>query len=168
MQFLKLYLPWLFKLHLQTSGGLRSSRLLGCHHSQFHSHQQWHSIRSPWNIYIPKCREQVINFFCQDCYLMTLFFTVWRTSTPEPSRGDGIVWTYIKDVTRYMPLFKETGSFILQLDNLIEAGLDGVYSSKVSSSRPNFSLEFNIPINNSDPSCHFLCVLSKSPPSRTI
>lgn len=168
MQFLKLYLPLLFSFFIQTSGGLRSCRLLGCYHSQFHSHQQWHSIRSPWNIYIPKCREQVINFFCQDSYLMTLFFTVWRTSTPEPSRGDGIVWTYIKDVTRYMPLFKETGSFILQLDNLIEAGLDGVYSSKVSSSIPNFSLEFNIPINNSGPSCHFLCVLSNSPFSRTI
>lgn len=65
---------------------------------------------------------------------MTLFFTVWRTSTPEPTRGDGIIWTYVKDVTRYMPLFKEKGLFILQLDNLIETGLTGVYSSKVSSS----------------------------------
>lgn len=25
---------------------------------------------------------------------------IWRTSTPEPTRGDGIVWTYVKDVTR--------------------------------------------------------------------
>ena len=58
---------------IQTSGGLRSCRLLGCHHSQFHSHQQWNSIRSPWNIYIPKRREQVNNYFCQDGYLMTSF-----------------------------------------------------------------------------------------------
>ncbi|KAF8798027.1 hypothetical protein BYT27DRAFT_7343797 [Phlegmacium glaucopus] len=54
---------------------------------------------------------------------------IWRTSTPEPTRGDGIIWTYIKDVTRYMPLFNKQGTFILQLDNLIQPGLDGVYST---------------------------------------
>ncbi|KAG7092461.1 hypothetical protein E1B28_008813 [Marasmius oreades] len=54
---------------------------------------------------------------------------IWRTSTPEPSRGDGIIWTYIKDVTRYTPLFAKPGTFILQLDNLIQQGLDGVYST---------------------------------------
>lgn len=56
---------------------------------------------------------------------------VWRTSTPEPTIGDGIIWTYIKDVTRYTPLFENPGLFILQLDNLIETGLDGIYSSKL-------------------------------------
>ncbi|KAJ8489678.1 hypothetical protein ONZ45_g13481 [Pleurotus djamor] len=54
---------------------------------------------------------------------------IWRTSTPEPTRGDGIVWTYIKDVTHYTPLFKEPGPLILQLDNLIQPGLDGIYST---------------------------------------
>ncbi|KAF8894619.1 peptide N-acetyl-beta-D-glucosaminyl asparaginase amidase A-domain-containing protein [Infundibulicybe gibba] len=54
---------------------------------------------------------------------------IWRTSTPEPSRGDGIIWTYVKDVTRYIPLFAKPGPFILQLDNLIQPGLDGVYST---------------------------------------
>ncbi|RDB21368.1 Peptide-N4-(N-acetyl-beta-glucosaminyl)asparagine amidase A [Hypsizygus marmoreus] len=54
---------------------------------------------------------------------------IWRTSTPEPTRGDGIIWTYIKDVTRYMPLFAKPGTFILQLDNLIQTGLDGIYST---------------------------------------
>ncbi|ESK96973.1 peptide-n4-(n-acetyl-beta-glucosaminyl)asparagine amidase a [Moniliophthora roreri MCA 2997] len=54
---------------------------------------------------------------------------IWRTSTPEPTRGDGIIWTYIKDVTRYTPLFAKPGTFILQLDNLIQEGLDGVYST---------------------------------------
>ena len=39
-----------------------------------------------------------------------------------------------------MPLFEETGTFILQLDNLIVPGLDldGIYSSKASSSVLNF------------------------------
>ncbi|KAF9264679.1 hypothetical protein L218DRAFT_998188 [Marasmius fiardii PR-910] len=54
---------------------------------------------------------------------------IWRTSTPEPTRGDGIIWTYVKDVTRYTPLFATAGTFILQLDNLIQEGLDGVYST---------------------------------------
>lgn len=54
---------------------------------------------------------------------------IWRTSTPEPTRGDGIIWTYVKDVTRFTPLFAMPGSFILQLDNLIQPGLDGIYST---------------------------------------
>ena len=70
------------------------------------------------------------NFFYQDGLSNDLALIVWRTSTPEPRKGDGIIWTYIKDVTRYKPLFEESGSFILQLDNLIEPGLDGIYSSK--------------------------------------
>ncbi|OSD08639.1 hypothetical protein PYCCODRAFT_1441479 [Trametes coccinea BRFM310] len=54
---------------------------------------------------------------------------IWRTSTPEPTRGDGIIWTYLKDVTRYTPLFAKPGTFILQLDNLLETGLDGQYAT---------------------------------------
>ncbi|KAF8831291.1 hypothetical protein HHX47_DHR1000757 [Lentinula edodes] len=53
---------------------------------------------------------------------------IWRTSTPEPSLT-GIIWTYIKDVTRFIPLFSNEGRLILQLDNLLETGLDGVYST---------------------------------------
>lgn len=57
---------------------------------------------------------------------------IWRTSTPEPTRGDGIIWTYIKDVSQYMPLFETAGTFIFQLDNLIEQGLDGIYSCELA------------------------------------
>ncbi|KAJ4487950.1 peptide N-acetyl-beta-D-glucosaminyl asparaginase amidase A-domain-containing protein [Lentinula aciculospora] len=53
---------------------------------------------------------------------------IWRTSTPEPSLT-GIIWTYIKDVTHFIPLFSEEGRLILQLDNLLETGLNGVYST---------------------------------------
>ncbi|KAJ7485270.1 peptide N-acetyl-beta-D-glucosaminyl asparaginase amidase A-domain-containing protein [Mycena latifolia] len=53
---------------------------------------------------------------------------IWRSSTPEPTIA-GIIWTYIKDVTRYTPLFAKPGTFILQLDNLIEASFNGVYST---------------------------------------
>ncbi|KAF7294928.1 Peptide-N4-(N-acetyl-beta-glucosaminyl)asparagine amidase A [Mycena indigotica] len=37
--------------------------------------------------------------------------------------------SYIKDVTRFTPLFAKPGTFILQLDNLIQTGLDGIYST---------------------------------------
>jgi hypothetical protein len=54
---------------------------------------------------------------------------VWRTSTPEPTSGAGIIWQYLKDVTRFLPLFSKPGTFILQFDNLIETGLNGEYAS---------------------------------------
>ncbi|KAL6305342.1 peptide N-acetyl-beta-D-glucosaminyl asparaginase amidase A-domain-containing protein [Sparassis latifolia] len=53
---------------------------------------------------------------------------IWRTSTPEPTT-DGIIWTYVKDVTRYTPLFAKPGTFILELDNLLETGLNGQYAT---------------------------------------
>jgi Peptide N-acetyl-beta-D-glucosaminyl asparaginase amidase A len=62
-------------------------------------------------------------------FLTRVQSTVWRTSTPEPIKGDGIIWTYLKDVTRFIPLFSKPGTFILQLDNLIESKLDGEYAS---------------------------------------
>ncbi|KAH9062601.1 peptide N-acetyl-beta-D-glucosaminyl asparaginase amidase A-domain-containing protein [Lactarius deliciosus] len=63
------------------------------------------------------------------------FFTfqnveIWRSSTliPNESGDDGIVWTYVKDVTRFIPLFSEPGTFILQLDNVVEPGYDGEFA----------------------------------------
>jgi len=55
---------------------------------------------------------------------------IWRSSTPEPTTT-GIIWTYVKDVTRYTPLFAKPGTFILELDNIIQTGLTGVYSTTV-------------------------------------
>ncbi|CAK5281947.1 unnamed protein product [Mycena citricolor] len=56
---------------------------------------------------------------------------IWRTSTPEPTAA-GIIWTYVKDVTKYTPLFAKPGLFIGQLDNIIETGLNGIYSSTMT------------------------------------
>ncbi|KAH9010509.1 peptide N-acetyl-beta-D-glucosaminyl asparaginase amidase A-domain-containing protein [Lactarius pseudohatsudake] len=68
-------------------------------------------------------------------YPRLAFFTfqnveIWRSSTPIPdeSGDDGIVWTYVKDVTRFIPLFSKPGTFILQLDNVVESGLDGEFA----------------------------------------
>ncbi|KAH9031822.1 peptide N-acetyl-beta-D-glucosaminyl asparaginase amidase A-domain-containing protein [Lactarius hengduanensis] len=68
-------------------------------------------------------------------YPRVAFFTfqnveIWRSSTPIPAESgpDGIVWTYVKDVTRFIPLFSKPGTFILQLDNVVESGLDGEFA----------------------------------------
>jgi len=57
---------------------------------------------------------------------------VWRTSTSEPTRG-GIIWTVLKDVTKYLPLFAKPGSLILDLNNIIDhrLGLTGEYNGKL-------------------------------------
>ncbi|KAH9054088.1 peptide N-acetyl-beta-D-glucosaminyl asparaginase amidase A-domain-containing protein [Lactarius vividus] len=68
-------------------------------------------------------------------YPRLAFFTfqnveIWRSSTPIPTNSgdDGIIWTYTKDVTRFIPLFSKPGTFILQLDNVIQPGLDGEFA----------------------------------------
>lgn len=63
-------------------------------------------------------------------FITRVVHLVWRTSTPEPIRGDGIIWTYIKDVTRYIPLFSKQGPFIFQLDNIVTGKFNGIYSSR--------------------------------------
>ena len=57
-----------------------------------------------------------------------LILQVWRTSTPEPSLN-GIIWTYLKDVSRYVPLFAKPGTLILDLNNIVDPsiGLTGQY-----------------------------------------
>lgn len=53
---------------------------------------------------------------------------IWRTSTPEPT-PDGIIWTYTKDVTHYIPLFAKPGTFLLELDNIVTGTLTGEYAT---------------------------------------
>ncbi|KAH7107789.1 peptide N-acetyl-beta-D-glucosaminyl asparaginase amidase A-domain-containing protein [Auriculariales sp. MPI-PUGE-AT-0066] len=54
---------------------------------------------------------------------------IWRTSTPEPTRVGGIIWTYIKDVSVYSPLFAKPNRIIVDLNNVIDTsiGIDGEY-----------------------------------------
>ncbi|KAF8581084.1 hypothetical protein K439DRAFT_257490 [Ramaria rubella] len=53
---------------------------------------------------------------------------IWRTSTPEPT-PDGIIWTALKDVSKYTPLFAKKGILVLDLGNLLDEadGLNGEY-----------------------------------------
>ncbi|KAH9003645.1 peptide N-acetyl-beta-D-glucosaminyl asparaginase amidase A-domain-containing protein, partial [Lactarius hatsudake] len=63
------------------------------------------------------------------------FFTfqnveIWRSSTliPNSAGDDGIVWTYVKDVTRFIPLFSKPGTFILQLDSDTRVEYNGEFA----------------------------------------
>ncbi|EJD44049.1 hypothetical protein AURDEDRAFT_88240 [Auricularia subglabra TFB-10046 SS5] len=58
---------------------------------------------------------------------------IWRTSTPEPTLA-GIIWTYIKDVTTYAPLFAKPGRLILDLNNIVDLslGINGEYFVRLS------------------------------------
>ncbi|KAF8507339.1 peptide N-acetyl-beta-D-glucosaminyl asparaginase amidase A-domain-containing protein [Hysterangium stoloniferum] len=86
---------------------------------------------------------------------------IWRTSTPEPSQGLGIIWTYLKDVSRYMPLFAKPGTLILDLNNIVDPtlGLDGEYDVRLSATffasdakhPPTKSSDAIIPISNLSP-----------------
>lgn len=40
-----------------------------------------------------------------------------------------------RDVTRYLPLFENSGTFIFQLDNLLETGLNGQYDGQCTCGR---------------------------------
>jgi len=76
-----------------------------------------------------------LRWSCIAQQVLTSSVIVWRTSTPEPT-DDGIIWTYTKDVTRYIPLFSKPGTFILELDNLLTPNLTGQYDSTCAAISP--------------------------------
>lgn len=85
---------------------------------------------------------------------------VWRTSTAEPTKT-GIIWTALKDVSRYMPLFAESGILILDLNNIIDSslGLNGEFDVTLSATFYESSLlhpaakksDLIIPLSNMSP-----------------
>ncbi|GAB1520015.1 hypothetical protein RhiTH_003088 [Rhizoctonia solani] len=56
---------------------------------------------------------------------------IWRTSTAEPTTA-GIIWTQLKDVTKYIPLFSRPGRMIVDLNNIVDEslGLNGEYDGE--------------------------------------
>lgn len=61
-----------------------------------------------------------------------------------------LIRRYVKDVTRYLPLFKEEGTFIFELDNVLTDSLTGEYASELYSSLPHCttSLFFRVRISS--------------------
>ncbi|KAK1730962.1 hypothetical protein CaCOL14_005716 [Colletotrichum acutatum] len=53
---------------------------------------------------------------------------VWRTSTAEPRAAPGIIWTYWKDMTPYLSLWKTPQKIIFDLPNLIDDRFTGPFN----------------------------------------
>jgi len=56
---------------------------------------------------------------------------VWRTSTAEPTAG-GIEWTYVKDVTHYLYLWKQPQKLIFDLGNLVDDTYTGLFNTTLT------------------------------------
>lgn len=57
---------------------------------------------------------------------------VWRTSTAEPTTAPGIRWTYMKDMTEYLSLWKEPQKLIFDLGNLITDVYTGDFNTTLT------------------------------------
>lgn len=57
---------------------------------------------------------------------------VWRTSTAEPTAHPGIRWTYLKDMTEYLSLWKSQEKIIFDLGNLITDVYTGSFNTTLT------------------------------------
>lgn len=57
---------------------------------------------------------------------------VWRTSTAEPVQPPGIRWTYLKDMTPYLSLWKTAQKLIFDLGNLIDDKYTGPFNTTLT------------------------------------
>ncbi|KAI0386790.1 hypothetical protein F5Y04DRAFT_242355 [Hypomontagnella monticulosa] len=57
---------------------------------------------------------------------------VWRTSTAEPTQPPGISWTFLKDMTPYLHLWKSPQKLIFDLGNLIDDKYTGSFNATLT------------------------------------
>ncbi|KAF2692278.1 peptide-N4-(N-acetyl-beta-glucosaminyl)asparagine amidase A [Lentithecium fluviatile CBS 122367] len=65
-----------------------------------------------------------------------MFFSdteIFRTSTAEPTQN-GIIWTYTKDMSSYLSLFKEPQKIIFDLGNLVDDTYTGLWNTTLTAS----------------------------------
>jgi hypothetical protein len=58
---------------------------------------------------------------------------IFRTSTAEPTQN-GIIWTYTKDMSSYLALFKERQKIIFDLGNLVDDTYTGLWNTTLTAS----------------------------------
>lgn len=56
---------------------------------------------------------------------------IWRTSTAEPTQN-GIIWTYVKDMSVFLPLFKEPQKIIFDLGNIVDDTYTGSWNTTLT------------------------------------
>lgn len=57
---------------------------------------------------------------------------VWRTSTAEPKPHPGIAWTYWKDMTTYLALWKQPQKLIFDLGNIVNDKYTGSFNATLT------------------------------------
>ncbi|WPG98550.1 Hypothetical protein R9X50_00134200 [Acrodontium crateriforme] len=85
--------------------------------------------RVTWNLTVTSAGRQFDR-------LGTVWFgdiEVFRTSTAEPTKA-GIVWTYLKDMTNFLSLFKTKQKIIFDLGNLIDNTYTGSFNVTLTAS----------------------------------
>ena len=58
---------------------------------------------------------------------------IFRTSTAEPTQT-GIIWTYTKDLSQYLSLFRESQKIIFDLGNLVDDTYTGLWNTTLTAS----------------------------------
>ena len=56
---------------------------------------------------------------------------VWRTSTAEPTQT-GIIWSYVKDMSNYVSLFREPQKIIFDLGNIVDDTYTGKWETTLT------------------------------------
>lgn len=57
---------------------------------------------------------------------------VWRTSTAEPTQRPGIRWTYMKDMTQYLSMWRQPQKVIFDLGNLINENYTAPFNTTLT------------------------------------
>lgn len=80
---------------------------------------------------------------------------VWRTSTAEPKQKPGIAWTYWKDMSTYMALWKQPQKLVFDLGNLVDSTYTGVYNTTLTATFIN-----EYPYNRTSPHASLILPIS--------
>lgn len=84
---------------------------------------------------------------------------VWRTSTAEPNSYPGISWTYWKDMTSYLSLWKAQQKLIFDLGNTVNNQYTGAFN--VTLTATYFSIESSDKGNQHDPAPWIMPISAK-------
>ncbi|KAK1971737.1 hypothetical protein LZ32DRAFT_611005 [Colletotrichum eremochloae] len=88
---------------------------------------------------------------------------VWRTSTAEPRAAPGIVWTYWKDMTPYLSLWKSPQKVIFDLPNLIDDRYTGPFNCTLTAT----FFKSNVGTDNALPADLIIPISSRNASSNT-
>ncbi|OAQ97225.1 hypothetical protein LLEC1_02989 [Akanthomyces lecanii] len=84
---------------------------------------------------------------------------VWRTSTAEPKSHPGISWTYWKDMTNYLSLWKAQQKLIFDLGNIVNDQYTGAFN--VTMTATFFSVKATSEDNQQGPASQILPISAR-------